>query len=160
MRAKFVVIVITATLVGCSSAPTDHLGGVTPADLVQVGLAAGLNCSADVPVEGDVHTTVCSGGDLDGYLSFGGSTTDTVSHIEGGAPILSQGEETVALADAVAELDYAGGDPDAFKEWIRTQESGITNDLFRDFGPARTSYVLGGTFSVRSLDTVGAPVNP
>ena len=141
-----------ATAVACSSPPTDHLGGVTPADVVDIALRAGLTCApASELSDGDAYTTEC--GDFDaGRLTFGGRTTETVSHISASAPLFPLPGTELALADAVAELDYEGRDTEAFKAWIRTQTAGITDELERDFGPARAMF-FGNTLI---LESVGA----
>ena len=155
-RVAFCIAV--ATIAACSSPPTDHLGGIKPADVVNIALAAGLTCEPepDLP-QGEVYRTKCEDMDPDSplffaHVWFGGSTTDTVSSITAGPPTLGPAETALDLADAVADLDYEGGDPDALKEWIRTQAAGITTDLERDFGPARAMFVGGSLF----LDSVGA----
>ena len=139
--------------VGCGSAPTDHLGGIAPADVVDIALAAGLTCAPAADLQdGDVYRTQCGSLD-DGKVSFGGSTTDTVSSISTSPPLFAPPGTELDLADAVAELGYEGGDADALKEWIRTQAAGITNDPQRDFGPARAIFVA--VANVLVLESVG-----
>ena len=92
---------IAATM-SCGSAPTDHLGGVTPADVVSIALAAGLTCSpagslrtgamtvtetlemmeAEIDTVRDAlrdaYTTECGTPDeydANGRVTFGGATT-------------------------------------------------------------------------------------
>ena len=121
-------------------------------------MAAGLTCEPDDEVsDGDAYRTVCENTDVDSVLFgahvfFGGSTTDTVSSISVMPSVFAPAGTELDLADAVAELGYEGGDVDALKEWIRTQAAGITNDLERDFGPARAMFVGNSLI----LESVGA----
>lgn len=152
------IAVWSAPLLSCKAAPTDHLGGISPEQLLGVATEAGFTCAThDVAGKTDTYTTRCGtpdGDSLNGSLRFGGSTTAaTVSFITATAPAFVSPDAELNLAYAVAELEYDGCHVHALKSWIRAQAAGTTTTLSRDFGPVTATFASSG--NVLILESMG-----